>query len=229
MPTLPREFMGKIILELEVDPSAYTRTLGKPTARDRLLMLKMAQHFINPENEILLIDEADSLLQSASDIFGVFQDNGSYDKGELNMLLEELAVPSIWIANSIDRIPFSSLRRFGYLFLFPKPDAGIRKRMLEEKIEELELNYDDAFIEKISREFEMTPSSIDSMVNAVANILERTSPSDKVSFKNAAESFIKIFIGILRSPAAVNLRLYRKDLIRFLSHHPPLRMKLLKL
>jgi len=57
---------------------------------------------------------------------------GNYDKAELNELLEQLSVPSIWITNSVSLIPSSGLRRFGHVYDFPRPDLRLRERMLTE-------------------------------------------------------------------------------------------------
>jgi hypothetical protein len=58
----------------------------------------MAVSVLSPATDVLIIDEADAVLQSAAGFFGLFGGTGgSYDKAVLNDLLEHLPVPTVWI------------------------------------------------------------------------------------------------------------------------------------
>ena len=62
---------------------------------------------INNENAktIILVDEADQMLNS-------------FEKGALNMLMEDIYTPIIWISNSMEHVQESTCRRFDYSMEF---------------------------------------------------------------------------------------------------------------
>jgi SpoVK/Ycf46/Vps4 family AAA+-type ATPase len=140
-------------------------------SKDRKKTAFLASRFIHPATELLLIDEADLLLQSAAGFFSFFS-SGDYDKGEINTLLDGLDVPVIWIANDISRVPDSTLRRFSYIYDFPRPDLHTRARILKERVRGEEIAVPEEYIEKISREYDLTPSAVDRLVSAVSSSLK---------------------------------------------------------
>ena len=79
----------------------------------------------------MIVDEADSLLQSAADIYAS-PEVGRYDKSELNSLLDSTDVATIWISNAYRAIPDSALRRFGHVLAFPEPSLATRSRILSD-------------------------------------------------------------------------------------------------
>lgn len=133
-------------------------------------MVRIASNLIQKNKEILLIDEADALLQSALGIFGIAGREGNYDKAELNSLLEEIDIPAIWITNSIENIP----RRFAFIYQFPRPDMNIRSRMLEEKFMLGKDNSVSKLSKSISRRFYLTPAAMEQMVNITAGMVNES-------------------------------------------------------
>lgn len=72
---------------------------------------------VNPEKSVLVVDEADDLL------------NCRGDKGLLNSVLDEVTTPIIWIANSDAReLDVSNRRRFDYSIRFKK--LNMRERLM---------------------------------------------------------------------------------------------------
>ncbi len=132
----------------------------------RLRAVRRAAALLDPASDILLVDEADSLLQSAGGFFGPVGD-GEYDKAELNALLEELAVPSVWIANDVDRVPHSSLRRFAHVYAFPRPSASRRERMLIRAAAVHECELDRETASHVAAGYALTPAAIDRMFRVI--------------------------------------------------------------
>ncbi len=102
----------------------------------RFSAIRLAVNLLSPRTDVLIIDEADALLQSASGFFALLGggSSGSYDKAILNDLLEHLPVATIWITNDHAMIPTSAMRRFGHVFAFPHPSIETRVRMLSERL-----------------------------------------------------------------------------------------------
>lgn len=160
--------MGRRPRKLTMDASAVESRRGGRESKMRMLMARIAGNLLHPEEEVLIVDEADSILQSAVGRFSIFAGTaGSIDKGELNELLEELPVPSIWIANEIDAVPSSAMRRFGHVYEFPRPDRSTRSRMLAEGLEKAGVTLASSVAQEISASYELTPSAIERMVSAL--------------------------------------------------------------
>jgi transitional endoplasmic reticulum ATPase len=79
-----------------------------------LACVKMTNH---GASSLVIVDEADMLLQPSSSPFGLLTD-GSYDKGWLNLLLERPGLRMIWICNRVDGIDAAVQRRFAYSVRF---------------------------------------------------------------------------------------------------------------
>ena len=158
------ESLGKRVHALTVDASGLSMFPGRESgSRDRLLLTRMAQSLLDPDSEILLIDEADALLQGAGGLLSMLG-GGNYDKAELNELLEQLAVPSIWITNSVSRIPSSAMRRFGHVYDFPRPDLRTRERMLTERLQQQEVSAAPRFARNTASRYDLSPAAIERLV-----------------------------------------------------------------
>ena len=81
--------------------------------RSRLASIAYAAHKYRDGNAILLVDEADVVL------------NGC-EKGALNFFLEESNVPIVWISNNIGLVEASTRRRFDFSLMFERLDAAKR-------------------------------------------------------------------------------------------------------
>ncbi len=134
--------------------------------RSRLKLIILASKFIDSSKELLLIDEADAILQGATGFFSFFSSE-SYDKGEINFMLENLKIPAIWIANSVSMMPDSTLRRFAYVYKFPSPDLKLRKKILVDKLSYENIRISDEYAQNITKKYELTPSAIERLALAV--------------------------------------------------------------
>jgi SpoVK/Ycf46/Vps4 family AAA+-type ATPase len=153
-------------------------------------MARIAAALLDPEHELLVIDEADALLQSATGVFGLFgMRTGSYDKAELNSFLDELSVPTVWITNEIRGIPSSALRRFAHVCEFPRPTNSTRRRMWEDRLSEAGLTPSASFIDQVSAGYDLTPSAIDRVVAVID--AERTSEGSEDSGGVAATNALE--------------------------------------
>ncbi len=84
--------------------------------------LQVADKTIKSETGVLLIDEADGLLNTR-DLFGFAND----DKSEINDILDKSKTKQIWIINHHSNIDDSTKRRFNYCLEFSDPGFKQRK------------------------------------------------------------------------------------------------------
>lgn len=127
---------------------------------DTLSVLRMAAVLIRPEREVLVVDEADAILQSATSMFGLVSGgSGAYDKGALNNLLETLKAATLWITNDTTGIPDSALRRFGHILHFPEPNLATRARTIRWRFSSLPGV--DAWGRDLAARYRMTPAAVE--------------------------------------------------------------------
>ncbi len=79
----------------------------------RLMAITIAIKIAEKNNAVLIIDEADALLNSESFFF-----TDTIDKGRINDVLDKSRAQCIWIANKTSHIAGSTLRRFAYNIQF---------------------------------------------------------------------------------------------------------------
>jgi transitional endoplasmic reticulum ATPase len=126
----------------------------------RVSAIRLAANLLDRTRDVLVVDEADTILQSATGIGGSFG-FGSYDKANLNNLLDTLPVPAIWIVNEHGVTPTSAMRRFGHAIQFPRPTIEMRTRMLNEKLPEV---IDQPLWKRdLATNYDMSPAAIDRM------------------------------------------------------------------
>lgn len=122
-----------------------TLGLGDKMLRRRMRNLQLAAWQCEKDKGIILVDEADHLLNAL-------------EKGTLNMLLESIHVPIIWISNSIAHIETSTRRRFNYSMEFKSFGTEKRAKVLKSVMNTYNVPdmFDESSINKIAAEFPVT-------------------------------------------------------------------------
>lgn len=97
----------------------------------RFMALQICASRVPPEKSLLIIDEADGLLVSASCYeFGSFTDSSSSlgNKAVLNDLIDTLRIPCVWITNTPAQVlDTSNRRRFDFSIRFKPMDSEQRE------------------------------------------------------------------------------------------------------
>lgn len=172
----------------------FSSSRSETTESTRFNAIRMGGNLLSSSSEVLIIDEADAILQSAAGFFSLFgggPGGGSYDKGKLNDLLEHLPVATIWITNDHRMIPSSALRRFAHVLAFPHPTIETRMRMLSERLEPLTTGSQQdessgahpgisGWTRDLAARYDVTPAAVDRAARIVAAELDAQdlSPDD---------------------------------------------------
>ena len=125
--------------------------------QSRLARIAYAAHRYRGKKAVLLVDEADLIL------------NGC-EKGALNFFLEELNIPIVWISNNIGCVEASTKRRFDFSLKFMRLDAEKRLSVWRSvvKAQKAEGLLTDDELERISAEL---PVAAGGATQAIAGAL----------------------------------------------------------
>jgi len=97
-------------------------------AEQRLRAYRAGQCFFANSDAMLVFDEAEDVLTGENDIFRPRRTQSR--KAWLNRMLEENAVPALWLSNSTWNIDPAVIRRFDIVIELPIPSRKHRRRML---------------------------------------------------------------------------------------------------
>lgn len=101
----------------------------------RFAALQICANLVPRKNTLLVVDEADAMLQGSSSFF-----NGANEKGRLNDALDSITVPVIWITNApADALDESSRRRFDYSVRFDRLSAAQRQMIWKNSVAKMKL------------------------------------------------------------------------------------------
>ncbi|MCF8059953.1 MAG: AAA family ATPase [Bacteriovoracaceae bacterium] len=124
----------------------------------RRIALVAAENIINHENSIILIDEADALLNLEETTFFTSQ-NG--DKAWINDFLDNTQSKIIWISNKSRRIERSTRRRFNFTLHFDDFNVQKRKKIWQTQIEINEVDFlDQNQVQKLASKFSLNAGQI---------------------------------------------------------------------
>ena len=144
----------------------------------RLMAITIAMKIAEKNDAILIIDEADELLNTQS-FFSLFSfDSG--DKGRINDLLDTSAAQCIWITNSIYGMSSSTLRRFNYNINFKDFTSTQRivlwQRILKQSV--LEKYFTSEIIHELSHKYAVNAAGIAISIKTVETMLAQKSISE---------------------------------------------------
>ena len=112
----------------------------------RFAALQVCDSHSIPENSIIVVDEADNMLQGNASsggffsLFGMSQSGTKGDKGILNTSMDNLKTPTIWIANTpAQALDESSRRRFDYSIQFKPLSSRQRLTIWRNCVEKMQL------------------------------------------------------------------------------------------
>ena len=134
--TLARE-LGRSLYEIRQG----ARDGDNDSLQARRIGLRVCNNQLTPEKDVLLVDEADALLETKSRNLGFFTMAPRSDKGVVNSILDELRIPTIWISNADPEqtMDASVCRRFAYSIRFESLDSNQRQSVWRNNVEKFGL------------------------------------------------------------------------------------------
>lgn len=110
---------------------------GDPvTGERRLRAFRAAQSFFAQRRALILFDEVEDVFNDGDGLFGR-KSTAQTRKAWINRMLEENAVPALWLSNSIRGLDPAFVRRFDMLFELPVPPRRQRELILTESCTDL--------------------------------------------------------------------------------------------
>lgn len=168
----------------------------------RLASIDACLNTIDIENSIIVMDEADSVLNTTAS----FLINGeNVEKGFINKMLEQIPAKIIWIVNNVYRIENSVLRRFAFSMQFKRMTKKQRALMWDSVLKEkgLEGFLDPGEINELSEKYEVNTAGIALAVNGVEPIIKDV---DKVELKSKIDIILKNHETLLYGESSKKIR-----------------------
>ncbi len=156
---------------------------------ERLRALGIVNTLLEDDEGILIVDEADFLLNTK-------EDRNSYrvtaDKGYLNQFLDNSHIKTIWISNEVGSMEESTLRRFSYSLHFKtfteKERLNIWNSILKEHpVRQL---FSDSLITTLAKEYKVNAGGIASALSTMTAYLS-TNKSNNNNFESSIKDVLK--------------------------------------
>ena len=178
---------------------AFLKDRTPYTPGDRLKGLFVAQKVLSsaPGRSVVLLDEAEDILTQSTNLFSA--ERFPPTKIQINRLLENNAVPTIWIVNKLKNIDPAHLRRFDLAIPLESMPAEIRLQLVREATANLPVS--ESWRKAIARR-EIPPAFIERAARVVAMVdsedperdMERLlSSALRVAGKSSAAVFRELF------------------------------------
>jgi transitional endoplasmic reticulum ATPase len=140
---------------------------AEPSRRESIAALMIANAIGGSASRtIIVVDEADDLF------VGVDEEDASSRRGSKafkNRLLERAVVPTIWIANDIDRLGPAMIRRMSLVVRFPKPTLSVRMRIVSRIAESARFPLDEASALELAGA-SASPALIENAIRSAARV-----------------------------------------------------------
>ena len=152
----------------------------------RFAALQICAAQLAPENNIILIDEADDMLRGQN-----FGGEIKGDKGMVNTMLEDIKIPCVWITNTDSyELDASTRRRFDYSIRFEKLTATQRRQIWSNAAERFGLaeRIPACLVDKLAQKYEVSAGGISIVLKNVKNLLPENAAPE------AVESLVETFM-----------------------------------
>lgn len=143
---------------------AEKETRKKEERTSRLKFWKAAGNVLSQTNtNLLVIDEAEDVFND----LGSFFFSGRTNKGEINRLLEENPVVTLWTANSIRNIDPAMLRRFNMVIEVKSPGLAYRREMIDK-------TFDHRLSKSTTERLALTENLSSAVIRSISDIVRET-------------------------------------------------------
>lgn len=166
--------------------------------------LYACQNTVDLKKSVIIIDEADDLLNAQGGFFGFSENN---KKSVINNILDNSKATTIWITNKYEDIDDSTLRRFDYSLGFSELTYNQRKKIWTTIAEKYELTalLSSKDIETFADKYSVNAGVIDVALKNCSRILGKT--INRVEAFSIISNSIKAYLASMDiSTDAVNIR-----------------------
>ena len=140
---------------------------GDPVTGDlRLRAFRAAQSFLGQRRALILFDEVEDVFNDGNSIFGL-KSTAQTRKAWINRALEENAVPTLWLSNSIDCLDPAFIRRFDMVFELSVPPKRHREHIIQEACADM---LDATAVSRIAELESLAPAVVTKAASVVRTI-----------------------------------------------------------
>jgi SpoVK/Ycf46/Vps4 family AAA+-type ATPase len=162
----------------------------------RFASLQVCDAQVDPAQSLIIIDEADEMLEGNGSgfiemLFGSSGTSGS--KGLLNDVLDTIKTPCVWISNSRERsIDSSNRRRFDYSIRFDKLTCKQREKIWQNAVQQHALTetLDSPTISRLAAKYEVSAGGISLAVTNLSAML-KGGTATSAEAEGVAETILK--------------------------------------
>jgi transitional endoplasmic reticulum ATPase len=148
---------------------------GDPVKGENWLRaFRAAQSFFSLRRALILFDEVEDVFNDGEGFFGG-KSTAQKRKAWMNRTLEENAVPTLWLSNSIQGIDPAFIRRFDMVFELRVPPKAQRARIIAAAVGDL---IPAATITKIAQAESLAPAVVARAAGVVWSIREQLGPTE---------------------------------------------------
>lgn len=145
---------------------ACTDREGDPVAaKQRLCALRAANSVLHSQRALLVLDEIEDIFNTADS-----EPGSRSQKGWINRMLEENALPCFWLSNSIEQIDAAHTRRFDLVIEVPNPPLAQRDALIRACSAN---RLGDALVDHLSAHEEVTPAIVQRAVRVASSVSVR--------------------------------------------------------
>jgi transitional endoplasmic reticulum ATPase len=140
---------------------------GDPVLGERRLRaFRAAQSFFGQRKAMILFDEVEDVFNDGDRLFGRMS-TAQKRKAWLNRTLEQNAVPTLWLSNTIEDIDPAFLRRFDMVIDMPVPPRRQRERIVHEACAGV---LDEAAVRRVAASPQLAPAVVSRAADVVRTI-----------------------------------------------------------
>lgn len=145
----------------------------------RMIALCAAVNAVPADEGVIIVDEADSLLNTMNVFFSVEK---SVEKGRLNAFMDGPRAHIVWISNNVEMVEESTMRRFSYSLYFREYTPHERRVFWKNILRQHRLRrfVPEKLIGELSTDFKVSAGGIAEAVRAAESVLEFCKPTGKL-------------------------------------------------
>ena len=166
---------------------ACTDSDGDPvSASQRLCALRSAMSVLHSHKSLLVLDEIEDIFDSPTPMgMGA---RGKAQKGWINRMLEENALPCFWLSNSVESLDAAHIRRFDLVINLPNPPRAQREQIIRDCSAD---KLGDELVEKLIDHEHATPAVITRAVRIARSLNPRAGKKLDATVECLVDSTLK--------------------------------------